>query len=292
MYCIKCGNKLTNNDIYCPNCGTKKEENNSSNNKNKEQTTDTLAIALSIISIITFYFPIISIPLAVAAIINGKKYYKETNNKTNATTISIISIILSVLYIILIIGIVIIMFFYYDNKTDIEDNNYKDYIEEKYRDWYNDIEEDDVKIELAGHKWQGTDSSVLYLEEDKTYNWYLDKYNYNDNFHGGNYEYYTGYKAIKYIVTNFPEYNLTEENQLEIFKSDNYNINNYIVLILNCEYSKIDGRNQTDAAGTVVYRGIYYEKDKKMSLINMKSNNSAEFKMIEETEADESNNIV
>lgn len=54
MYCIKCGNKLNNNDLFCTKCGNKKDTNFMMKN-NFFGTIKKLFIALSILfSIIVF----------------------------------------------------------------------------------------------------------------------------------------------------------------------------------------------------------------------------------------------
>lgn len=285
MYCIKCGTKLTETDNFCTNCGTKKEESNISNPqniKNKNQP-DNLSLILSILSIIMFWFPLISIPFAIVGIIIEKKQDK----KTGATIISIISLVLSIVLIFFIIVVALISINYV--KETIETNiptidNYENYNEEEYDDNNKD------KLEISGYKWRGTDSSILYLEKDQNYNWYLDETDYSNNFHRGTYSAYTGYEAVKYIAENLSEYNITEEQQLELFKTGSYDINNYLLIILKCNYSNINGNENTDISGEIPYYGFYYQETKKMSLINMKSLNSAEFTLIEENKNSEEKN--
>lgn len=276
MYCIKCGNKIKEEDNFCNNCGSIKESTPNNFNYNKKEDNDTFCVVFGIISIIMFWLPFISIPLAIIAIINGKKYCKNTTFKSNSMILSILGIILSILYSLIIIFFLISVVTYSDYKND-----YKYYeSENKYSD--------KLDLDIMGHKWLGRDSSILHLENNKTYSWYLNDKDYNKNFHSGTYNIYTGYDAINYIATNLKEYNLTEEEQLDFFKSGNYNINNYILIVLNCRYSNIDG-TENNLTGTIPYYGFYYESPKQMSLVNMKSTNKAEFTLIEENNNYKSN---
>lgn len=277
MYCEKCGNKLNQDCQYCQVCGSTIEEKSNKFNKNnvEKKPTDTLPIILSIISILTIWSPIVSIPCAILGIINGKKYQKENNKKSSSIIISVTSIILSIIIILLLL-----IFLIYFTKEHIESDSLKkeiNNIDNYFDDYYYDKYDTKESFDITGYSWNGDDSSTLYLNNDKSYNWYMNDNNHDDNFYSGTYEVYTGLEAINYIANNLKEYGITKQDQWELFDTNDYEVEDYYLLILNCTTTYIDGSLKEHAAGSIPYYGFYDDYKESLSLINMKTSNKAVF---------------
>ena len=276
MYCKNCGNKRKNNEKYCPICGEKLT--NSTNKKLNDNKT--LSLIIGLFSFLFLSYPLIAIILSIISIIIGKKYKKETGNNSDGSIIATISLIISSIYIIATI-IFIIIFNNYNEDNYLEqilnkyNNNYFEY-NEYYKDEYNNQE----SFNISGYSWLGIDNSILYLNNNYKYNWYQNDQDHNDNFHTGNYEFYTGEDAINYISINLPEYGLTEEKQRNIIKNNNYKIKDYYILIINCNKSIINNQEQ-DLNNTIYYYGFYNKDLNQLHLTNIQTNSSAQFNLKE-----------
>jgi hypothetical protein len=120
--------------------------------------------------------------------------YKKENGKTPAGLIlGIISLILSVL-----ITIVVICFlnFAVNHIDNIIDDYQIDDIIEQYRN-----QDPKEVFDIKGHSWKASDNSMLYLNYDETYTWYLNDQEREDNYYVGSFKSYNGQEAIQYIAT-------------------------------------------------------------------------------------------
>lgn len=276
MYCPNCGNKIKEGTTYCTNCGAKlkKETTNhetTRTNPSRNNNGNT-ALILGIIACVTFWLPVLSIPLAIISIITGKNNQKATGKSTVGPILGIISLVLTTIEIIII---VISMIFFVDFVREEIENEAEEYpIIDRYEDYFNDTTE---SFDIKGYIWQGADKSVLYLNKNNSYTWYQDDTNHNDNFYVGTYEFYTGTDAIDYITNHLKEYGITEEEQRRLFQNGQYNLSDYYLVMLNCTKMIINGAEQTPQTPIVPYYGFYDPTTKRLSLVNMNTGNKAEF---------------
>lgn len=276
MYCDKCGNKIKDGDEYCSNCG-------SSTNKIKGVNSDTnVSIILAVVAIFTITIPFISIPCAIFAIIKGKK---EKNGNTSII-LGILSLIVSIL--ITLIWIVIIMFGFFlvfDNDGLIDDldkylDKYGKKYEDKIEDFFDDGEkdfkrkEDEKAFDIKGHNWKASDGSVLLLKDNDSYVWYNDSRMDENNYSYGSYSVYNGYEAINYMINNFSDLGFSYDKQMKFFENDDYNINNYYILVLKCDKMIINGEDSNNKKDTYNYYGFYVNNSLKMIDISSGENNN------------------
>ena len=272
LYCTKCGNQLNNEDKFCTKCGMNTNDNlknNPLNKGNKDNTT--LGLIFGIISLLMFWFPIIGIPFAIIAIVNGKKYKDNTGKNSGSIVMGIIGIVLSIIFVIIVSLFIYLAF----NYVDSSDSNFQEVIDKYFDDDYYD--NDDASFDISGYSWRGNDSSMLYLNSDKSYVWYLDDNVHDNNFYTGTYEVYVGRKAVNYIANDLREYGITYEEQMRLFNSGEYDIEDYYLIILNCTDVYLDGKVDYSAKGIIPYYGFYDDDSKSLSLINMKTSKSAGF---------------
>ena len=264
MYCVNCGNKCNEGEKYCTYCGSPLEIEESSNNTKTDSSLIT-----GILACLFFSVPIISIPLAVISIIMGANYKKESGKTSAGLILGIISLILSVL-----ITIVVICFlnFAVNHIDNIIDDYQIDDIIEQYRN------QDPKEIfDIKGHSWKASDNSMLYLNYDETYTWYLNDQEREDNYYVGSFKSYNGKEAIQYIATYLKEFGITEEEQEKLFEGGANHLNNYYVLVLTCEKSKIDGKEQDRVDTKVYYYGFYSKTNNKLELKDINTKKRIDF---------------
>lgn len=259
MYCIKCGNEVNRDDKFCTYCGSFLLSSDNVSNR-EDNVSDNMALIMGIFALIFFWIPVISVPLAITCIIKGNEYNKKVNCRSSSTKLGVVSIILSIIFLVLFIIFIFLVVTYVD---DTQYNDTENTIEEHYNG-------DGVVVD--GYKWLAAGDSVLYLNRDNSYIWYLDK----NNFYSGIYEFYVGEEAIEYIVTNLSEYGVTLDDQLDFFRDGSIKIENYCLLILDCDNIHLDG-DGTDSVGEVPYYGFYDEYNDALSLVNMETKDTFSF---------------
>ena len=127
--------------------------------------------------------------------------------------------------------------------------------------------------EFIGYKWIGNDNSALYLNEDKTFTWYVDDADKQDNYLQGTYEIYSGNKALEYVRNNLSMYGITEGSEKERIaqydmKFDNKALKHYYILVLNKGKSVIKGEASFEVL-IVPYLGFYNSEEKYFDCIDM-----------------------
>lgn len=290
MYCTNCGKKRNENEQYCTNCGTSinNERNVTPVSSKKTNGNETASLILGIISFVTLALPPLAIILAVISIIIGNKAKKETGKNSVGAAFGIASLILSIIVIVFIVLVTLFVFRYAeDNYQEMTpDNYYDEYYDDYYEDFfdrYDDKYYDEYNraesFDISGNSWLGTDNSMLYLNNDKTYTWYQDDRNHNDNYHAGGYQIYTGEEAINYISNNLSQFGLTKEHQKSIIENKDYDIEDYYLIILNCNKSIINNEEQPNINNQLHYYGFYNKFLKQLDLINMSTNNNAIFNL-------------
>lgn len=267
MYCKNCGNKLNEGESFCTECGTPCRQHETPPPSSQNQPKN-ISLVIGIIACCLCFIPFLSIPLAIVSIIIGKEYKKTTGNKTAGTTLGTISLILSILVIIL--SILAIVFFINWVEEYEETDNYQ----EKIYDYYNQAKE---SFDIKGYSWTGNDNSVLYLNKDLTYTWYQNDTVHNDNYYSGTYRFYTGDEAIAYITINLEEYGLTREEQEDVIENRGADLEDYYLIILNCEKTVVNGTESSPENNTVYYYGLYEENRQYLDLVNMNTGNIAGF---------------
>ena len=288
MYCSNCGKELRQGDQFCSNCGNfchnqeRKNETNSNENNHGN-----ISLIMGIIACIFCWLPFLSIPLSIVAIIIGKRHKKATGEKTAGTTLGFISIILSFIEIILIVFLTVDLFNFIESELET-DQSLKEIYEqiEEYNKENNELYDAETPFDISGYSWVGNDNSVLYLHKNKGYVWYQDDTTQTDNFYTGTYDFYTGTEAINYIANTLKQYNITAEEQNNLIQNSGYKLNDYYVIILNCNQAIINGVEQPNANSTVYYYGFYDETRKYLDLVNINTSNQGKF-----TQRDKISNI-
>lgn len=275
MYCTKCGNKLKSSDKFCSVCGKendiqKKEsaDNNLLNDKDSlNNNNDNVSVVFGILSLCLCFVPIVGLVLGIIAIVKGRRYAKNSNNKSSGFVLGIFGSVLSLLLtIIMIIGIYFVVYF-------ISEEDGKNIIDWEIEDKWEDIIDDDDDI--IGYNWQSDVFSMLYLNDDYSYKLYIDDSDHDNNYYVGNYMLYNEEDAIDYIANNIPEYGISKEDQLKMFNNSNYDIDDYYLLVLNCLYSNIDGK--IGGSDVSYYYGFYDENKRTMKMINMETKDNVNF---------------
>ena len=262
MYCEKCGSKLKDGDVYCSNCGYSKtgvEVNKSSNS----------GLIFGVIAILTIWMPVVSIPCAIVAIVKGRK------SNAGVTILGIVSLVLSILVTLLICAIVFFSFILVSSRGgDVLDR--VDNIIEKYgdrfehEDYYHEDTENDVT--LSGNDFRASDGSILMLKNDNYYFWYKDGAMNENNYSRGTYEVYNGFDAVNYIIRHLKSFDIPYDNPGS-FDDEDYDINEFYVLILNCDKNVINGKESEEENST--YYGFY--DDGNLKLINVKDKKEISF---------------
>lgn len=276
MYCESCGKKRHNNEKFCTNCGKSypqegsnyySEEKKINNINNQSQSTSDATIILGVISLVFFFIPILSIPLAIASLIIGIKNKQRLSNLLPA----VISLIIMALAIIFIV--VATKFFYNEIKANINDSIFE---KKYYEDYYEDTPSSD-SYDISGQQWVGNDNSLLNLNKNNNYIWYQSSTNQDDNFYQGTYEFYTGSEAIKYIANNLQGYGLTEYIQQQNIIASKHSINEYYLIILTCDKVVINGNEQTPDKSMAYYYGYYEKKEEYLDLTDISTEIKAGF---------------
>lgn len=257
VYCTKCGNKVSGDDSFCTHCGFCLVDNDnvvSCGQKN----SDNVAFIMGFLALIFFWVPVVSIPLAVVCISKGKEYNLKEKANSASVKFGFVSIGLSIIYIVFIMVAIFLFYFYVD---DVKNYNIDETIEEYY---YTD------QVVIKGYKWLDSDNFMLYLNQDNSYIWYFD----DKDFERGTYEVYVGKDAIEYIINNLSDYKFDLDKQLDLFKDNSKMIDNYCLLILNCNNKYVDGKYIFDDNEITPYYGFYDGSNDTLSLINMKNDDS------------------
>lgn len=267
MYCSKCGAKIKNESKYCSNCGTNILGDNQNQTIVRKQNNDTAPLILSIIALLTFMIPLISIPCAIISLIKSNKI--STESRKACLILDIISIILSVLFVLTIFIFIIFA-------VDTTEENKSGYNNHQYNYNYDEYDKDnDFDIfgndDIDNKIWYSDDDQTLNLE-DKTYEWYID----DNNYQKGKYESYNGIEALNYIDSKLEDYSISIPDQWKNF-TDKTELENYYLLILNMEELTTNGIT-TRKEEQILYYGFYNEDDDTLSLTNIKDNSKIEFK--------------
>lgn len=251
MYCGRCGNYVGNSSKFCGYCGALL--NNDRNNSN-------ISLILGIAAIIMLSVPFVSIPMAIASIVMGKR---NKDSGKSGIVLGIVSLVISVIYMVLIIGFCIfavIRINYYFN----------DY------EWDNDYYIEDEVFDLSGHSYDVSDGGLLYLNENMQYVWYEDKAD-STSYYNGTYEFYNGIEAVNYIVDNYGISQVEQWKSFDCWKEDS----NYYLIIFDCTNMIVNGKVR-DSNDISAYYGFYSDFGDYFSLINIDSSDRIEFRLINE----------
>ena len=292
MYCNKCGNKLKSSDEFCSCCGSSLKDNDVYSNLNNKND---YSLIFGIIAIVTFVIPVISIPCAVIAIIKNKK----SNNGRVGLFLGIMSLVFSILLLILIALVVAFSinflnnnsnnsffdgvdryFDYFGDKFDDSQDRFDKYFHDAIDEYDDDRDDNDVdglEDRLSGNNYIVGDGSILMLKNDDSYIWY-DNSNMDDkNYSSGSYDVYRGYDAVQYIAKNLSEYGMNYDSQMKFFDGDD-DIDNYYLLILNCDKMIVDGKDSDKKEDKYIYYGFYDDDNFKFINIKSKENLNLRFK--------------
>ncbi len=228
MYCHNCGNKLDPNSKFCPNCGIL---NDKKINDTSIKENNNTSLILGILAFIFILNPIITIPLAIIAIITSKK----SKNKTGKT-LGIVSLIFSILIIVL----AILVFFFF-NKVKVPIVEEFENIEENY----------EKNFELGNDIYKLEDNSTLFLSHNNIYYWYKFNLNQEDIIEKGNYQIYQGTLALNYLV-DIDKSELAVKQEELTKRNSHYQIKNFYVLTL---------KSNQEIINLQTYYGFYFQKE-------------------------------
>lgn len=270
MYCTNCGNRNHNGDCYCTNCGMSILEEKSQKVANCENQNEIgwraiLPFVFGLISFFLCWIPFVSIPLAIAGILLAITYKKKNGYKVASLILNIVGMILAIIVFFLVmlsIGIV-----------DFVENI--DYFEEQSEDNY--YKEESEIFDIRGSSWYGDDGSLLELDITGSYSWYQDSVGSGDTYFLGDYAFYTGDEAIDYISEHLGEYSISREEQEKYFRSGIYELDDYYLIILNCEKVVLEGIEQEITNNQLYYYGFYNDTKKSLNLVNINSKQDAVF---------------
>lgn len=255
MYCTSCGKKFKDNESYCTSCGAKREEFSNSLEERTHSVPKTnfqdTSLVLGIISLVLVIVPVLSIPVAILAIIIGKNQQKETGRKSSGPILGIISLFLFVALFILLA----LTYYYIDNKTIDSIRKQRQNIIEEYND--------NQQFDISGYSFSVSDNSTLNLNNNNTYEWYQDITKKEENYEIGEYEVYIGASAIQYIKTYLPNYNI------DIYQYDDTQINSCYLIILSPSTSSME----TKEATTDYYFGLIDNEKQSLNVISLVTKN-------------------
>lgn len=197
MFCKKCGNQLKEGELFCPNCGQKKEEVNESVVINKEvvnsdnskplnvdnsntKGNSKAPLILGIFAVLFSPIFIISLPLAIVGLVQYKKNKKFNSNFNIAgKVLSIIGIVLtSIITIILAILVFFGVFLGISeavNDFDKRDSYYSERLENTKR-----VGKTDYGYINVPSSWKLISLSAPYSYSDKNNNEVLTMFEYSD----------------------------------------------------------------------------------------------------------------
>lgn len=227
------------------------------------------ALILGILSVAFGWTIIGGIILGIVGIILG---IIELTRKTKPA-MPIVAIILSGLGVVFAIGsvlsIVTLGEYVIENGDELMSS-----IEDQF-------ETDEVADVISGYTWEEVDGSLLELKSNNTFRYYRDKNDLSNNYYEGTYKVYCGEEAVKYISEDLSKYNLTEEEQRNIFtRSDIYSINNYYCLVLNNKTCIVNGKNTLANPTLTPYYGFYIDNGI-LDIANMNTATYYSFKKVD-----------
>ena len=203
--------------------------------------------------------------MAIAGILLAISYKKKNGYKVASLILNIVGMILAIIVFFLVmlsIGIV-----------DFVENI--DYFEEQSEDNY--YKEESEIFDIRGSSWYGDDGSLLELNITGSYSWYQDSVGSGDTYFLGDYAFYTGDEAIDYISEHLGEYSISREEQEKYFRSGIYELDDYYLIILNCEKVVLEGIEQEITNNQLYYYGFYNDTKKSLNLVNINSKQDAVF---------------
>ena len=181
-----------------------------------------------------------------------KQYINQPNptNKNNkAKYILIISLIL-------IITIVFAIFIINKNK----------YFESQDKEETNVINSSSL---VSNTTWIASDESEVIFTSERI-DWYQNEYNHTDNYYSGEYKFYIGKDAVKYITEELDQYGVTKEELEDLFdRNENYSENNFVVFDIRYDEFVLDGEKQTITRPLVPWYGFLLEENTFLDVSNM-----------------------
>lgn len=262
MYCQKCGSKIKDGDVFCSSCGNTV----GSVEVNEASKSSNAGLICGIIAILTLWIPIVSIPCAIVAIVKGRK------SNAGVVILGVVSLLLSIIVSLIICAIVFFGFlFVSSNGGDVLDrvgdafDKYGDKFD--HGDYFKESDET-----LSGNDFRGSDGSILMLKDDDVYFWYKDSNMNENNYSRGTYEVYNGFKAVSYVIKHLTDFNVPYTSS-DSFDGEDYDINEFYILVLNCDKNIVDGKESDKESST--YYGFY--DDGSLKLVNVKDKKEVNF---------------
>lgn len=158
----------------------------------------------------------------------------------------------------------------FDDDDDDDGDGDDDYDDEFQSDLMDGFSLDDTA-------WQVTrDRSYLVFENDEDFK-FSESDDKDADYFEGTYDIYTGEDAVDYMTDDLESYGVTKDELQRLFdNNEEYDVANFICLVLHCDACYIDNENTLDEPYDRPYMGWLLQDDDELFL-DLTSMNSAEY---------------
>lgn len=127
----------------------------------------------------------------------------------------------------------------------------------------------DEKPLVANTIWHGGDNSEVVFTENRI-DWYQSPDDHDDNYFSGNYTFYIGKDAVKYITENLADYGVTEDDLARVFATNGpYNESNFVVFDIKYDKFLLSGEEQAMERPLVPWYGFILNENTYLDVANM-----------------------
>lgn len=186
---------------------------------------------------------------------------------------AIVGLVTATVGLLIFVGIIIVSAVIYSEDGNLFGDTMNTLIEEAEADRDASSDRDASGDGLKGNTYIAEDGSELVLNSDRTFEWYMEEDQYDDNYVRGYFEVYYQDEAENVLVNEMPDYGITQSELQDYYDSNTenelYSKENLCVLILHNEMLIVDGEDQLDEGFAIPYMGFYM--DGYFDAANMKS---------------------
>lgn len=125
------------------------------------------------------------------------------------------------------------------------------------------------KTEIKITTWIASDGSEVVFGNDTIY-WYQKENEHDDNYYYGEFDFYVGEDAVKFITTELSDYGVTKAELEDLFeRNEEYNIDNFVVFDIVYDGIIIDGELTVPNRPRVPWYGFILEDNTYLDVANM-----------------------
>lgn len=122
---------------------------------------------------------------------------------------------------------------------------------------------------VSNTSWLGKDNSQVVFTKNRI-DWYKSADDHKDNYYSGEYKFYTGEDAIKYISEDLKQYGVTREEMEQLLSNnEKYNKNNFVVFDIRYDKYLLNGKEQKITTPLVPWYGFIMEDNTVLHVVNM-----------------------